>query len=151
MRVERSTLDQVQAAMEQQRHKKEATEAAAPCAQPRPCHAARGAAHLQAEAESPNRGRAAFQERVALREEEEAALREARRERKQEKKARQGAEKAPGVDWPDCPALSMEFPLAVAQRNKEETKPGGGAGDGEGMDPEMMALMGFSGFAAKGK
>ena len=110
----------------------------------------------QAEAAPPNRGRAAFQERVALREEEEAALREARRERKQEKKARQGAERAPGVDWPDCPALSMEFPphsefpLAVAQRNKEETKPGGGAGDGEGMDPEMMALMGFSGFAAKG-
>lgn len=90
MRVERSTLDQVQARMEHHKRKKEETEAVMPT----------------------------FQERVALREEEEEAERAARKERKLEKK-----------------------------KEKEKVLAIEAAPEGEGMDPEMMAMMGFSGFS----
>jgi len=151
MRVERSTLDEVQTRLEYHKRKKDEEAAAAPTFQarrpqvggsaaPRDCARHERVGGLQtgvrdpghqsgwastqaciraARAAAPHRAR---QERVALREEEEEALRQSRKERKLEKKK------------------EKEKLLALGN---------GGVGDEDGIDPEMAAMMGFAGFTAK--
>ena len=139
MRVERSTLEEVQARFEENKRLKAAETQAAPSA--RPARRVCGVCVWRVWCADARARRAGFDARVAWAEEADEEQRRARRERKLEAKARGRVTRTQTA----C-ALTQPPPLLLPlQKKKEQEKGAAGADDG-GLDPEMAAMMGFSGF-----
>ena len=145
MRVERSSLEEVQAKFEEHKRKREEAAPVQPSAFAPRADARRAAAR----ADLARVAAAGFETRVGWAEAEEEEQRRLRRERKLQKKARarsRSAARAVLSRASHAHAASLH-----AQKEEREKGAAGGAwaGDEGGLDPEMAAMMGFSGFAGK--